>query len=30
MADQELFDRVFIGYDGSKCCQDLVTVFQKL
>jgi hypothetical protein len=30
MADNNLFDRPFIGYDGSNSCQNLLTVFKRM
>lgn len=30
MSDQTLFNRPFIGYDGSNTCHDLMTVFRKM
>lgn len=30
MSDETLFDRPFVGYDGSKNSHHLVTVFSKM
>lgn len=30
MADNNLFDRPFIGYDGSNACHHLLTVFARM